>query len=237
MSQYPKIAGFNNNSEIEDFLFAPTIFLEGCNFRCPYCMNANIVLNQLSEDKFNELNDYLNTEKPTWVVISGGEPTLHLENGSLLTLIMYLKQMNCKIALCTNGSRKDAIQFLLGLKILNYIALDIKTSHSNFNLGDNYKIHNVLATKSLLPVEKANNKDFEYEIRTTLYPPFIDLDAINEIGGVIRKDEKWVLQQFRKNKVMLSEEAKNIEPYLISSVNRLVEEAKKYSDHVVLRYV
>lgn len=237
MSELPKIVGFNTNSEIEDFLFSPTIFLEGCNLRCPYCMNADIVLRKFNEDKKFEVMDYLEKEKPEWIVISGGEPTIHLNNGALLNLIMWLKKANCKIALCTNGSETEAIKYLLGLKFVNYIALDIKTASSGFYLGEGYKIHNVLATKSVLTVEKSQNKDFNYELRTTLYPLFINMDAIKEIGQIIRKDEKWVLQQFRKNKVMLDDKAQDIEPYDLEFINKLVEEAKKYSDNVVLRFV
>ena len=53
MNNFPKIVGFNTNSEMEDFLFCPTVFLEGCNLKCPYCMNADIINKRIDENKIN----------------------------------------------------------------------------------------------------------------------------------------------------------------------------------------
>jgi pyruvate formate lyase activating enzyme len=238
MKSLPKIVGFNINSEMEDFLFCPTVFLEGCNLRCPYCMNADIINKRIDENKIQEVISYLSKEKPEWIIISGGEPTLYVNDGSLSNLISEFEKMNCKIVVCTNGTNPEAIKYLVTIEMIDYVALDIKTGGLGYvDAGDSYKIWDILGTKSILTMERAKNNKFNYEIRTTLYPPFINMDTIKEIGQIIRKDEKWVLQQFRKNKVMLDDKAQDIEPYDLNFVRKLVEEAKKYSDNVVLRFV
>ena len=87
---------------------------------------------------------------------------------------------------------------------------------------------NIMKTKYMLVDEKRYRPDFDYEIRTTLYPLFIDKNTINEIGGMLNKDDRWVLQQFRHSNNVLDESCRKIKPYNEEEVNMLFSEANKY---------
>jgi hypothetical protein len=80
-------------------------------------------------------------------------------------------------------------------------------------------------------------KDFDYEIRTTLYPPFIDEKALRNIGGIIKEGEKWVLQQFRHTKNMLCLDAREVKPYAEKQLKHMLKIAKEFTSNTELRYV
>ena len=124
---------------------------------------------------------------------------------------------------------------------LNYAALDIKSSNREGyeKLGSNDNDYaDILTSRQLLLSAKDIRKDFDYEIRTTVYPVLINNDSLMEIGlKFINKEDKWVLQQFRHSKNMLDPLCKNIKPYSDDVINAMIEIAKKYCNNVVLRYV
>lgn len=234
------------NSESGDDVFAPSIFLSTCNLRCPYCMNAPLISGNI-ESTFNieNIKDMVINSESELVNISGGEPTC-TPIELLKNLINEIRSWNVKVGMSTNGTKSEVIREILPL--LNFCYMDIKSSsrHDYLKIMPNDffpehlsqdPINSILISKSILRDEKNKRSDFDYEIRTTLYPPFIDKKAIFEIGNIMRKDEKWVLQQFRNNIDMLDMNSKHILPYDAKMVDVLVRIAKKYSNNVLLRYV
>jgi len=238
MSELPNIYGFNKASEIGPDILAPCIFLKGCNLRCPYCMNAKLVKDcNLEPIDLEIVKKYVLEEKSQWVLISGGEPTLTSIN-ALCELVNELRSWGCKVGMSTNGTNPDILTVLLPL--LNYVALDFKTIRNDdievVPLDRVYTI-SVLTSLVRLMETKLNNKDFDFEIRTTLYPHFINEDTIRQIGSTLRKDTTWMLQQFRHSEEMLSEKAYDVNPYTNEEVNGIIKIAKEYSCNVRLRYV
>ena len=82
-------------------------------------------------------------------------------------------------------------------------------------------------------------EDFDFEVRTTLYPPFIDKDGIMSLAELFGEGQKWVLQQFRQAKNMLNENAYEVTPYTDEEAQGFVRLAKEHSktDNITLRYV
>lgn len=242
MKTFPKIYGFNKTSEAGFNLFACSIFLSGCNLRCPFCMNSKLVFQDktLKTYDIEDIKKYVEETKCEWVMISGGEITVTPQE-QLEVLMNEIISWGCKIGISSNGTNPDSLKKIL--KLVNYVALDFKSpdalvyEHIDV-LNKDKSFANLLMSKSLLVNEKVNRKDFDYEIRTTLYPAFVWKDAIMAIGGYIMQDETWVLQQYRQAKNMLKHEnAMSYSPYSYDAIQKLLDIAKKYSKNVSVRYV
>ncbi len=115
---------------------AAILFLDGCNFRCPFCHNSELVLGTSPEveDNFYSEDEVLGFLKKRagmldGVCISGGEPTLHRDLPALITRI---KELGYEVKLDTNGTNPDMLRRLLDDHLLDYIAMDIKAGRRNY---------------------------------------------------------------------------------------------------------
>jgi len=238
MNNLPKISGFNPTSEAGVNIFVPSIFVNCCNLKCPYCMNSTLAKSKCQEDiDIEDIKKYIIDEKKDQIIISGGEPLLQ---HNIKNLIDEFVNISCKVGISTNGVFYRKLKEVL--PSLSYVALDIKTSDWNKyaqidKLELSFTLGLVLRSKSLLVKEKLIRDNFDYEIRTTLYPEFVNEETIEEIGGLIRPSEKWVLQQYRVTENMYNKEAKLVTPYTDEEVNNLLQIAKNYSQNVSLRNV
>jgi len=236
MKKMPQICAFNKCSEVGVDVFAPAIFMNGCNFKCPYCMNSKLAkgCSGVYID-IEEIKQYVMQDKSKWFMISGGEPTC--TDFELLTnLLEEIRSWGCKIGLSTNGSNPSVLGKVISL--LQYVALDIKAVYDKDlrEIGANGSVY-ILQSKIMIMENKSKRKDFNYEIRTTLYPEYIDEEAIHEIGSIIKKSDTWVLQQFRHAKNMLSQKAYDVEPYNEQDIKILTDIAKIYCDNVKVNHV
>ena len=185
------------------------------------------------------VKEFVKAEDSEWVMISGGEPTC-TDTSLLMNLFEEIRSWGCRIGMSTNGANREALRPLLAH--VNYVALDIKTSRADRYSEIGGDITDVILSKSFLTEKKQKVHDsdrFDFEIRTTLFPPFVDLLDIHAIGQIIRRDETWVLQQFRQTKNMLGLKDGEVLPYPSPSerLKELIDTAKKYSDNVILKYV
>ncbi|TSA44687.1 anaerobic ribonucleoside-triphosphate reductase activating protein, partial [bacterium] len=122
---------------------AATVFTVGCNFRCPFCHNPELIIsnfqfpisNVLEEDFF----DLLETRKGKLegVCITGGEPTIQPD---LIEFIRKIKELGYKVKLDTNGARPDVLRNLYAEKLLDFVAMDIKNSPERYNFTTNSKV-------------------------------------------------------------------------------------------------
>lgn len=177
------------------------IFLGGCNFRCPYCHNSSIV-NMTSEKISLEyvLNDINNRKKLIdSVVITGGEPTIYGE--SLIEFIKKIKELGFKIKLDTNGTNPDIIKRILNLKLINYIAMDIKNIFEKYNetSGVIVNINNIKES-----IELIENSKLDYEFRVTVSKTFHNEEDIRIIGKYVKNPKKLYVQNYQFNKEQLA---------------------------------
>ena len=240
MQTYPKIYGFNHFSESGPDEFSPSVFLGGCNLRCPYCMNSKLVLDAQSLPTINieEIKKFVIENKCEWLNISGGEITIQ-PTESLIVLLEEIKSWGCRMAISTNGVFTDKIRSII--EYIDYVTVDIKTSEHRYYLVCEYnfdqKCFSYVVNSLNILREQKTKRDFNYEIRTTLYRPLVGIVEINDIGLVINNGEKWVLQPFRKAKNMLSEESDYIIPYTEEEVENLLLIARKYTNNASIRMV
>ena len=169
------------------------LFFPICNFRCPFCHNGDSVLSSTTYIPFEEILEYLKKRRNLVdaVVISGGEPTLMPE---LIDRIKQIKELGYKIKLDTNGTKPEVIKELLDLKLLDYIAMDIKNDLDNYALISG--CHNVDTNKILESIKLIENSDIDYEFRTTLVKEFHDIENIKRMAILLKGAKKLFLQKF-----------------------------------------
>lgn len=194
------------------------LFTVGCNFRCPYCHNPELVLERVEVASEEEILEELSKRKITkHVVITGGEPTIQED---LVEFVRKLKMRNFFVKLDTNGSNPDTIETLLSHGLLDYVALDIKSGIDKFHrvagLDETVAqrvFHNVLRTLTILRQHRT-----PYEIRTTYVPGLMDEQDLVQIAE-IAKDSPWYLQRFNPKKTLLPfPETSNVYPAELSKL-------------------
>jgi pyruvate formate lyase activating enzyme len=197
-----KFGGLQKNSFI-DFpgKVSCVLFLKGCNFDCPYCHNPDLIKSgadspvPLEEGQFF---DFLKDRKKMLdgVVISGGEPTLHKD---LPLLCQKIKDMGFVLKLDTNGSRPKRIQEIIGKRLVDYIAMDIKTDPRQYGpcVKKDFDPTSVLA--SIRVIMESN---LPYEFRTTCVKKIVDEEKINNISREIRGARLYALQKYHPTKIL-----------------------------------
>lgn len=173
---------------------AATVFLGGCNFRCPFCHNASLVLapgkcEKLREEEFFE---FLSSRagKLSGVCITGGEPTMHK---GLKEFIRKIKNMSFAVKLDTNGTNPELVEELISEGLLDYVAMDIKNSPDKYaqTVGREVDMDKINQTVDLLLSEKV-----DYEFRTTVVRELHEISDFEAISTWIKGAKRYFLQTF-----------------------------------------
>ena len=173
---------------------ACTVFLGGCDFRCPFCHNAEII-DGSSEVimKDDELLEFLKKKQGLLdgVAITGGEPLLRKD---LPEFLEKVRALGYQIKLDTNGTHPERLRELMEKKLVDYVAMDIKNSPARYAQTAGLKsmdLSSVRESVSLLLTGKA-----DYEFRTTVLAELHDEESFREIGKWIRGAKRYFLQPF-----------------------------------------
>ncbi len=213
---------------------AATVFLKGCQLRCPYCYNRPLVEEDALKEEANAvtLEDiFLHLEKRknvlTGLAVSGGEPLL---NKNLVPLIKKAKSLGLKVKLDTNGLLPNKLEELCAdsQTCPDYIAMDIKTSPEKYALLQNGNTSKAENFKNLLLQSIEVLKKFppnKREWRTVLVPPLVQKEEIKIMASMLPKDAQWYFAQFQ-NRLCLNESYNSIPPYTDSQMQELLLEAK-----------
>lgn len=155
------------------------IWFIGCNFRCLYCYNDKIVYTKNGKYDFKEIFQFLKSRVGLLnsVVLSGGEATMH----NLIPLCKEIKELGFKIKLDTNASNFKQIKELVGLNLIDYMAIDFKSPKEKFkNLTSSLVYETIIKT-----IQYLIKIDFDFELRTTINTKLIDENDINSIINTI----------------------------------------------------
>ena len=181
---------------------AAIVFISGCNFRCPFCHNRDLVLSENTpEITEEELFSFLNKRKNILdgVVISGGEPLLYDET---LSLMKKIKDMGYSVKLDTNGSFPERLKKAIKEGLCDYVAMDIKNSKEKYHVAcGNEKIDISDIEKS---VEFLKEGNIPYEFRTTVAKELHTTEDMEKIGKWIEGAEKYFIQPYRDSETVLS---------------------------------
>jgi pyruvate formate lyase activating enzyme len=171
-----------------------TVFLGGCNFRCPYCHNSDLVLRAESLPSFpmDYFLSFLDSRK-NWlegVCVSGGEPLLHQDLEAFLSLI---KDRDLLVKVDTNGSFPLQLEELIKKNLVDYVAMDVKASLERYQEVAKAKVK----TKDILrSIELIINSGLDYIFRTTVVPGLVSSDDVMEIGQMLKGAKIYQIQKF-----------------------------------------
>lgn len=208
---------------------ATTVFLSGCNLRCPWCYSSELVMPEkikaqpkISEEYFF---DFLDSRAGMieGVVICGGEPTINRE---LPYFVKKIKDMGFSVKLDTNGTNPEMIKELLDMSLVDYIAMDIKAplglkfqtpnpndqksfKSLNYHGATGVKVNTDKIAKSINIIK---NSGIDYEFRTTVVPGIHKKEDILQMAQDIAGAEKYYLQNFRPEK-NIDASFINVKPY------------------------
>ena len=191
---------------------ACTLFTFGCNFRCPFCHNASLVLSERADDAVmpeEEFFTFLSRRRGILegVCISGGEPTLQPD---LPAFIARIKDMGYAVKLDTNGYRPAVLKSLVEAGLLDYVAMDIKNSLPLY--GKTVGIEHF----DTRPVEESMDYLMEghvpFEFRTTLVRGLHTVDSIRDMGHRLAGGEAFFLQAFEDSGDLIRSGMEGIPP-------------------------
>jgi len=189
-----KFAGLLENSFVDwDGKLSAVLFLPGCNFRCGFCHNPELVtpsesLELRDEDfvlsRLDSISDWVDG-----VVITGGEPTIH---SGLPSFIARLKE-RFPVKLDTNGTNPAMLKQLLDAHLLDYVAMDVKSSLESYPKAVRAEA-DVSKIKESISILKASS--INYELRTTAVPGIHDRQEFEKIAALVKGCKRYVLQGF-----------------------------------------
>lgn len=195
------IGGFQKTSLLDyPEKISAIVFTQGCNFRCPYCHNPELLKNgsNTSEWSITSVLDFLKTRvgKLDGVVVTGGEPCLHKD---LANFLREIKKLGFLIKLDTNGSNPDMLESLIKEKLVDYIAMDIKAPFKKYKNVAGVDVNVDDITKSINIVKSCG---IDYEFRTTVLKSLLTVEDFEQIGKEISGAKRYYLQKFVPSKTL-----------------------------------
>lgn len=180
---------------------AAALFAGGCNFRCPYCHNSDIVLksNSLTAIADREILSFLNKRRSvlTGVCITGGEPTLYSD---LPDLITQIRKLGYLVKLDTNGTNPQMLHDLIRAGLIDYCAMDIKNSPEKYGVTTGFPkdcaAFNLTAIEESVEILMHQNQ-ISYEFRTTIVKELHDETDMLAISQWIAGAEAYFLQSYK----------------------------------------
>ena len=212
---------------------AAIVFTQGCNFRCGYCHNPELL--DLRSDKSTAVSlhdfwDFLNSRKGKidGIVITGGEPCLQKD---LPDFITEIKKSGFLVKLDTNGSFPDKLIKLLDMNLLDYIAMDIKAPVNRYHKITGCTVNEKAIRQSISAIM---NRGVDYEFRTTVVSSLLDFDDFEQIGQLLNGAKRYYLQKFVASNIY-DESLQSVQTYTDSEFESICCKLKKYISVVEYR--
>lgn len=226
------IHGFNKTTLLDyPGHLAASIFLGGCNFRCPFCHNATLVMSPQSQPIISEDEIFHTLKKRVGILegvcITGGEPTLY---PGLTKLIEKIKELGFLVKLDTNGSNPEIIRELITGGLLDYVAIDIKNSKEKYPTTVDLKSVDIDKISNSISI--LINSNIEYEFRTTIVKELHELSDIISIGEWIKGGKRYYLQAYRDSDDVIK---KGFTSYNLAELEVLREAVLSFVDYVGIR--
>ena len=198
------IHGFNKSTLLDyPKHLAATIFLGGCNMRCPFCHNASLVLRPNTQPVIpaEDVLSYLNKRKNILegVCITGGEPTLYPD---LPLFIRQIKEIGLKVKLDTNGTNPSMMKDLADNRLIDYVAMDIKNSKEKYKLTAGNK--DISMDKIEKSVSLLLSGIVDYEFRTTVVNELHTAQDMDAIVQWIQGARAYYLQAYLDSNDVIS---------------------------------
>jgi len=223
-----RFAGFQKTSLIDyPDRVASVLFTAGCNLRCPYCHNGELVEGYTGP--FQEEEDIIEVllgrkRYVDSVVVSGGEPTM---DPRLPELLAKLRELGFNVKLDTNGLKPDALRECI--PYLNYVGMDVKTSLENYSLLGTGDMSQIMES-----IKVIMGSDLDYEFRCTAVPGIVETETVRKMGEMVRKAKRFVFQQYKPEKT-LDPSYNDVEPHTEEKIREFAAIMEDYVEKVLLR--
>lgn len=213
---------------------AATVFTVGCNFRCPFCHNPELVLiddfsgGEESEKKFFEFLKK-RKNKLDGVCITGGEPTIQPD---ILDFMRKIKKAGFSVKLDANGTRPDVLKKAYQEKLVDFVAMDIKNCLSNYKktCGGNVDLARIK-----LSVDMIRNSKKPYEFRTTVVPKLHVYKDFERIGRWLKGSDRYVLQAYKDEGKILDKKLKKRTKNAKMDLEKIKKKIEKYFGEIDIR--
>lgn len=189
-----KIAGFKKQSLIDyPGNISSVVFTQGCNFRCEYCHNPDLVLPEIfsavykEDDLFKYWKKYQHLLDA--VCITGGEPCIHKD---LPDFIQKIKNLNLKVKLDSNGTQPELLKYLFDNNLVDCVAMDIKhiLEFEYYNQAVGYALNQNTYNKVMESITLIENSGIDYEFRTTVVKGLHNIEQIKVLKNRFHKAYK-----------------------------------------------
>lgn len=224
-----KIAGLQKTSLIDyPNKVCAVFFTSGCNFRCPFCYNPELVLDRAKAIDEKRIDKFLEERKKYLdaILLSGGEPTMQKD---IIDFVKKIKKHSYLVGIETNGSKPEVLKKLLDNRLVDFIAMDIKSDLERYDKASGVKVD---IKKIKQTVELIKNSNIDYEFRTTVVPGLFDDEAAVRVGELLKGAKKYVLQQFRNDKELVDKRYEGKRPYAKEELNEFKKLLEPYIDNV-----
>ncbi len=214
---------------------ACTVFVAGCNFRCPFCHNKELIEGDWQEIDEVKFFEFLEKRKGVLdgVCVTGGEPCLQKD---LVSFCKKIKKLGLKIKLDTNGSRLEVIRELMKKGLVDMVAMDVKSRWQDYEKVAGVSVDLGVVKES---IKLIIDSGLEYELRTTVVPGLHDKKILvelarqlEELGG---KKVVWVLQRFRASEGCLKKKYRQMESFNDEEMKGFLKAVKEVLSKVRLR--
>lgn len=243
-----EIHGFNKTTLLDyPGHVAATVFTGGCNFRCPFCHNGGLVLAPAEQELIGEeeVLEYLHKRQGILegVCITGGEPTLQR---GLKEFLRKIKELGYLAKLDTNGYRPEVLWELLEEGLLDYVAMDIKSSRENYGSACGLLRLDLARIEESVGILKSCR--IPYEFRTTVVRGIHRMEEFASIGRWLEGCRAYYLQGFQENDNMIClfagdggadvrQQSCRFSAFSREEMEEMARTARKYIDKVELRGV
>ena len=231
-----KIAGVYPTSLLDypDHI-STVLFTQGCNFKCPYCHNSQLITFYNNIDNLLELAKKLIERRIGLieaVVITGGEPLVQ-DLYELIDLIKWIKEKGLKVKLDTNGSRPVKLRALIDLNLLDYVAMDIKLPLKSYPMlgGEARDLKDEIKTSINILLES----NIDYEFRTTVVPGLHKERDIKNIAKAIEGADNYYIQNFKANENVYTPMWRDLKGFTPDELKKFKNIAEKYVKNVEIR--
>lgn len=206
------------------------LFFRGCNLKCPYCHNAELISfkgpSLEEEDTLKELSRRAHLMDA--VVLSGGECLL---SENLIELTTKIRKMGYKIKIDTNGTKPEALEEMIAQGLLDYVAMDVKAPMEKYNQVAGLEVDVKAIQQSIDLITEGVHS---YEFRTTVCRELLDREDLIKIAFWLKGAKKFVIQNFRDGQNVLAGKHQ-LTPYPKEELISIQNEIRPWFHEVILR--
>jgi len=214
-------------------ILSAIIWTTGCNFRCPFCYNKQLVFGKTQIIPEKTILSFLEKRRDVLegLSISGGEPLLQED---IVDFTEKVKKLNYLIKIDTNGAFPERLNELIDKKLVDYVSMDVKAPKEKYNQLVGFKID---ISKIEQSIDLIKNEAPDYEFKTTVVPDMLNKKDIVETAKWLEGSKQFYLQQFKSDSPLISSKLNDVVPYSKEELNEILQEIKPFFKNCSLRGV